>query len=520
MNKTRSARWIYQVSTAVALAFLVNACASTPGTNSNSVSSDSADEQGEHSGMLLRYCNKLYDAKDLYVAASMCRRAYTINPTDPAPLYTLAEIYGEMGATESKAEAYRLALQIDPDDIEALYGLGKTSIDLGRYEIAVAQIERAISLDPGDARFYNAMGVAKDQLGQHNTAQTLYREGLSIDPDNVSLRNNLGLSLSLSGKHQQSVAMLREVAKEPSAGVIGSKNLALAATNAAKPGPDMAMDGPMAEADGDPMSLTSPAEEMGIAMGDDAMGQDAKGQDAMGQDAMGEDAMAKAGSPDGENAEQAPMAAAMAKPMPQAMDGEPDEISEAMDDTAVQDQSGAIGSSSVSVNDTEQGAAEQDAGASMPTSAFTSSSSSVPTPEKIRSSTAESGQSTATQIAAASASTSYTVQVGSYGSEKSAERGWGIISDTAQDILSGVQHSIVQADLGSDRGMVYRLRTGSVADKASADKLCAELSDRDIGCFVVRLPEATAAPVAASKAKSPSGESATTKEPMGEDSES
>lgn len=505
MNKTRSARWIYQVSTAVALAFLVSACASTPGTDSKSVSSDTADEQGEHSRMLLRYCNKLYDDKDLYVAASMCRRAYTINPTDPAPLYTLAEIYGEMGATESKAEAYRLALQIDPDDIEALYGLGKTSIDLGRYDIAVAQIERAVALDPNDARFYNAMGVAKDQLGQHDTAQILYREGLSIDPDNVSLRNNLGLSLSLSGKHQQSVAMLREVAKEPAAGVVGSKNLALAATNAAKPGPDMAMDGPMGEADGEPMSLTSPGEEMGIAMGDDATGE--------------------ANSPDGENAEQAPMAAAMAKPMPQAMDGEPDEMAEAMGDTAVEDRSGAIGSSSASVNDTEQagteqGAAEQDAGASMPTSVFTGSSSSVPTPEQIRSSTAEGGQSTATQIAAASSGTSYTVQVGSYGSEKSAERGWGIISETAQDILGDVQHSIVQADLGSDRGMVYRLRTGSMADKASANKLCAELSDRDIGCFVVRLPEATAAPVAASTAESPSGESATTKEPMGVDSES
>ena len=430
MNKTRSARWIYQVTTAVALAILVSACANTTGHNgSQSAAADSSDEQGEHSGMLLRYCNKLYNIKDLYVAASMCRRAFSINPTDPAPLYTLAKIYGEMGATESKAEAYRLALRIDPDDIEALYGLGKASIDLGRYDIAVAQLERAITLDTADPRFYNAMGVAKDQLGEHDTAQMLYREGLSIDSDNVSLRNNLGLSLTLSGKHQQSVAMLREVAREPSAGAIGSKNLALAATNAAKPRANTAMDMPFEDAGGEPMSLTSPAEEMGIA--------------------MGEDGMENPNPAEAENAEQAPMAAAMAKPMPRAMAEKPEEMPQAMGDSGDQNRSGSIGNSSVSMDGTEQNTAEQNAGASMPTGAFTNSSSSVPSPEKIRSNATGNSDATANQVAAvpsdtmASNGTSYVVQVGSYGSKKSAERGWSVISDAAGDVLGNVQHNIV-----------------------------------------------------------------------------
>ena len=47
MNKTRSARWIYQVSTAVALAILVSACASGSETDFKADASEVSDEQGD-----------------------------------------------------------------------------------------------------------------------------------------------------------------------------------------------------------------------------------------------------------------------------------------------------------------------------------------------------------------------------------------------------------------------------------------------------------------------------------------
>jgi Flp pilus assembly protein TadD len=480
------------------------------------------EKQDQHSGMLLRYCNKLYEAKDLYVAASMCRRAYDVNPTDPAPLYTLADIYDDMGATESKANAYRLALQINPDDVEALYGLGKTSIDMGRYDLAVAQLDRAIQLDSKDARFYNAMGVAKDQLGEHDTAQMLYREGLSIDPDNVSLRNNLGLSLTLSGKHQESVAMLRDVAREPGAGTVGSGNLALAATNAAKPQPDMAME----DADGAPTGLVSADSDM----------------DQGTQTAMAEDEW-KVDFPSKDRPLPASLFAAMSKPMPKAMDQElaqdvsqdmeqSDGVAEAsVDDSMDQAQIGSLGSANVSMDaDPGSEAGTADASARMPTGVFASdrmsddADSTVPSPEEIRSSMAATGDeqqgsgpkvvtapaqapAMASFASAASGETSYTVQVGSYTSEESAKRGWGIISEAAQEILKDVPHSIVSADLGGEKGTVYRLRAGEMADKASADQLCAELSDKDVGCYVVRLPEAAPAPAAQATPGAPAAES-------------
>ncbi|MDH3474377.1 MAG: tetratricopeptide repeat protein [Rhodospirillales bacterium] len=528
MTNTRSARWIYKVTTAVGLSLFVGACSSTSSSPPGGMSAEATkvEKQDQHSGMLLRYCNKLYEAKDLYVAASMCRRAYDVNPTDPAPLYTLADIYDDMGATESKANAYRLALQIDPDDVEALYGLGKTSIDMGRYDLAVAQLERAIQLDPTDARFYNAMGVAKDQLLEHETAQMLYREGLAIDPDNVSLRNNLGLSLTLSGNHKESVAMLRDVAREPGAGTVGSRNLALAATNAAKPQPNMAME----DADGAPTGLLSADAESGMEQ---------EMQTAMAKDEW------KVDFPSKDRPLPASLFAAMSKPMTKAKDQElaqnmsqdkekSDGVAVAsVDDSMDQAQIGSLGSANVSM-DAEPGseAATADAGARMPTGIFASDrmsddkDSTVPSPEEIRGSMAETGNAhkasgpkvvtapaqapaTASAASAASGETSYTVQVGSYTSEEGAKRGWGIISEAAKDILKDVPHSIVAADLGGEKGTVYRLRAGEMADKASANQLCADLSDKDVGCFVVRLPEAAPAPAA----------QATPNEPMAEKSQ-
>lgn len=452
MKNRRSARLMYQLTTAIALAFLAGACASNVQrdyTASKSTDLAGSDEQTDHSEMLLRYCKKMYDAKDLYVAASMCRRAFEVNPTDPAPLFPLAEIYGEMGATESKADAYRMALKINPDDEEALYGLAKTSIDLGRYDIAVAQLERALQINSKDPRYYNAMGVAKDQMRDHDAAQKLYRAGLRIDRDNVSLRNNLGLSLTLSGRHDESVAMLREVASEPEAGTVGSRNLAHAATNAAGFDSEMAK---IPMADGEPMEILS--------------------SEVVGEEedmATAEEDMVEVEMIEDDSAERSPMAAAMSKPM--------------SDDEA----SGSIGSATGTTGDSETG---PDNAASMPTAVFANQSSSdVPSPDEIKSNLEDSQMAALPTLSDTGAGISYTVQIGSYKSKEGAEKGWRIMSGKAKNLLGNTPHSITQAELGGATGTMYRLRAGTLPNRATAAQFCSDLSDYDIGCYVVRLPE-------------------------------
>ena len=229
MTSTRSIRSILKVTTALGLALVAAGCSELSRYGADSRPTLNLDDQDQRAEFLLRYCNKMHEAGELYTAASMCQRAFESRPTDPAPLYPLAEIYKKLGAIQQAADAYRAAILINPEDFEALYGLAKTSIDLGKYDLAEAQLERALQINDGDPRVYNAMGIVKDQQGQHDVAQALYRTGLLIEPDNVSLRNNLGLSLALTGDQAESVAMLRGVAGEASAGTVGSRNLALAA---------------------------------------------------------------------------------------------------------------------------------------------------------------------------------------------------------------------------------------------------------------------------------------------------
>ncbi len=370
------------------------------------------NDQEQRADFLLRYCNKMYEARELYTAASMCQRAFESRPTDPAPLYPLAEIYKELGSIQQAADTYRAAILINPDDFEALYGLAKTSIDLGKYDMAEAQLERALQLNDNDPRIYNAMGIVKDQQGEHDVAQALYRTGLLIDPDNVSLRNNLGLSLALTGDQAESVAMLRGVAGEARAGTVGSRNLALAA------------------------DYNAPADVM------------------VARDAP--DGPIEIRTADLEDDDTEELAAAPSKPL--RKEGAP--VAEAP-------KSRSIGSAEVKA---QEPAGNVTARVAPQTARYVQE----PKPAK------------APKI------TGYRVQVGAFRSEQRAERAWKSVMAASEDLLGELSHEVVRADLGADKGVLYRLRAGPVSDRDAGAKLCEDLKGRGLGCFVVALTKTAA----------------------------
>ena len=78
------------------------------------------------------------------------------------------------------------------------------------------------------------------------------------------------------------------------------------------------------------------------------------------------------------------------------------------------------------------------------------------------------------------------VQLGSYRSGARAERGWTILRKSAQDLLNGLRHRVVRADLGPEKGIYYLLRSETLADKASGVQLCAALGQRGIDCLLVK----------------------------------
>ena len=99
-------------------------------------------------------------------------------------------------------------------------------------------------------------------------------------------------------------------------------------------------------------------------------------------------------------------------------------------------------------------------------------------------------QSSESQVAAvqpmAPAGGNYAVQFASYLSEARAMLGWSELRGNAPDLLDPVTPVVRRAELGEDRGTVYRLRTAPTA-KTDAAALCTELKARGMDCLVVKV---------------------------------
>ena len=77
------------------------------------------------------------------------------------------------------------------------------------------------------------------------------------------------------------------------------------------------------------------------------------------------------------------------------------------------------------------------------------------------------------------------LQLGSLRSEEEARQEWERIKHKNADLLGSLSANSIRADLG-DRGIYYRLQTAPVADQAAAERICAELKQRSIGCIIAR----------------------------------
>ena len=79
----------------------------------------------------------------------------------------------------------------------------------------------------------------------------------------------------------------------------------------------------------------------------------------------------------------------------------------------------------------------------------------------------------------------YSIQLVALRSRDRAREHWRKLRAAHGDILGDLTPTVVTADLG-DRGTFYRLRAGRLPDRATAERLCAKLAARKIGCLVVK----------------------------------
>ena len=93
---------------------------------------------------------------------------------------------------------------------------------------------------------------------------------------------------------------------------------------------------------------------------------------------------------------------------------------------------------------------------------------------------ADAGSSTRQALLAA-----YRIQIGSFREAGAAERAWTGTASAHGDLVGKLDHIVVEADLGEDRGVYHRVQAGPFANRAAALALCDRLQARDQACLVV-----------------------------------
>lgn len=79
----------------------------------------------------------------------------------------------------------------------------------------------------------------------------------------------------------------------------------------------------------------------------------------------------------------------------------------------------------------------------------------------------------------------YRLQLGALRSKADVDKAWKRLRQRHRDLLSGLGLAIERKDLGSPKGVFYRLLAGPVGDRKKARRLCADLEKRNVGCLVV-----------------------------------
>ena len=79
----------------------------------------------------------------------------------------------------------------------------------------------------------------------------------------------------------------------------------------------------------------------------------------------------------------------------------------------------------------------------------------------------------------------FKVQLASLRSENSVKNAWRLIIKNNSDLIGKLVLNIERKDLGTSRGVYYRMQAGSFSTRAEALALCAKLKARRVSCIVI-----------------------------------
>lgn len=91
----------------------------------------------------------------------------------------------------------------------------------------------------------------------------------------------------------------------------------------------------------------------------------------------------------------------------------------------------------------------------------------------------------APQTSTAAPSGAFRVQLASVREESGVAAEWKRLSGKNKDLLGNLEMFVQRIDI-EGKGVFYRLQAGPLGDAAAAEKLCADLKERSVGCLIVR----------------------------------
>ncbi len=92
----------------------------------------------------------------------------------------------------------------------------------------------------------------------------------------------------------------------------------------------------------------------------------------------------------------------------------------------------------------------------------------------------------APQTAALPPGKGYFLQLGALRSVELAQQSWTRLKTAQPDILGNLPANAVKVDLGSGRGVFYRVLAGPIADESTASRSCNLLKERHVACILVK----------------------------------
>lgn len=134
-----------------------------------------------------------FNEHDFEEAIAHYREALQREPSNPAVLVRMGQVYSRVGNLEQARRIYARLIEANPDLAVAHYNLGGIYFRMKKPTYAIREYTRALEIEPRSVHTLNALGVACKQLKHYDEAEMRLKQAIRIDPGYAPAYYNLGL---------------------------------------------------------------------------------------------------------------------------------------------------------------------------------------------------------------------------------------------------------------------------------------------------------------------------------------